>query len=217
MSEAVLIRLKRARSWLDKASASILRDDIDAQFILLWISFNALYGTPRYHHRRREKNHMENNGEIGDFKRFLRLVENLSSGELEKALVPYASQIEKVMQNPFLDIEAWRKWDSEKIRDRQERFRSACNVYSKRTHLDELFLRFYILRNQLLHGSATDQSGRNRESLKNVVPILRKAVQALVLLADRYGEKIFGTDPIPFPPSLGEGGQFNPPRIGRDR
>lgn len=44
--EAIDIRLRHARSWLRKASGTASVHDIDAQFIFLWIAFNALYGTP---------------------------------------------------------------------------------------------------------------------------------------------------------------------------
>jgi hypothetical protein len=44
MSKATEIRLRRARSWLRKAGEAATRD-MDAQFIFLWIAFNALYGT----------------------------------------------------------------------------------------------------------------------------------------------------------------------------
>jgi hypothetical protein len=44
-SEAIDIRLRRARSWLRKARKAESAHDADAEFIFLWIAFNALYGT----------------------------------------------------------------------------------------------------------------------------------------------------------------------------
>src|SRR5262249_46571787 len=45
VSEAVGLRVHRSRSWLRKARKA---DDLDSQFVFLWIAFNALYGRPRY-------------------------------------------------------------------------------------------------------------------------------------------------------------------------
>jgi hypothetical protein len=40
-SESLGLRVHRALSWLDRAEKE--NDDIDAQFIFLWISFNSAY------------------------------------------------------------------------------------------------------------------------------------------------------------------------------
>lgn len=203
MSEAIDIRLKRARSWFRKATGAAVHHDIDAQFIFLWVAFNALYGTPRYHGNDNPKGN-----EINDFTRFLGAVEKRSCGAVEKALRPLEDDVERLMRSPFLDIECWRKWDMEGIRDRQKRVSSARNVYAGGFHLDQLFRRIYTLRNQLLHGAATDGGQRNRESLKHAVPILCTAVKVIINLVDEYRTQIHGLEPIPFPPSLGEGGRF---------
>jgi hypothetical protein len=210
MSEAIDIRLQRARSWLRKASGAASHHDIDAQFIFLWIAFNALYGTPRYHDKDNPRS-----SEINDFKRFLGEVEKMSCGAIGKSLKPLAAEIESVMRSPFLDIESWKRWDKEGVRDRQKRVSSARNVYADGLHLDQLFLRIYTLRNQLLHGAATDGGQRNRESLKYALPILLTMVRVVIDLVDKYRIKISGLEPIPFPPSLGEGGRFNVPRLKR--
>ena len=210
MSEAIDIRLKRARSWLGKASAAESHHDIDAQFIFLWVAFNALYGIPRY-----LDNDNSKRSEIYDFNRFLGAVEKVSCGAVEKALRPLEGDIERLMRSPFLDIKCWRKWDMEGIRDRHKRLRSVLNVYADGLHLDQLFLRIYTLRNQLLHGAATDGGQRNRESLKHAVPILCTAVKVVINLVDKHRAQIHGLEPIPFPPSLGENVQFNVPRLKR--
>jgi hypothetical protein len=210
MSEAINIRLQRARSWVRKAGGAALHHDIDAQFIFLWIAFNALYGLPRYHDKENPRR-----SEIDDFKRFLGEIEKISCGAIEKSLKPLDAEIESVMRSPFLDIESWRRWDKEGIRDRQKRVSGARNVCATGRHLGQLFHRIYTLRNQLLHGAATDGGHRNRESLKYAIPILHTVVKVVIDLVDEYRTKISGLEPIPFPPSLGEGGRFNVPRLKR--
>jgi hypothetical protein len=211
MSEAIDIRLRRARSWLRKGSGEGTHNDLDAQFIFLWIAFNALYGMPRYRNRGNSRS-----SEIEDFQRFLREVEKLSGGAIENSLRLHAVDIERVMQSPFLDIECWKRWDKDGIRDRQKRVNTARNVYAAELHPDQLFLRIYTLRNQLLHGASSDGGRRNRESLRSALPILRTVVQVGIKLLDKYRSRISRLDPLPYPPSLGEGGRFNVPRIKRD-
>ena len=178
--------------------------------IFLWVAFNALYGTPRYHDRG-----IPRWSEVDDFTRFLRETEKLSCDIIKNSLRPFEAEIERIMRSPFLDIECWRIWDQEGIRDRQKRVSRGRNAYAEGLHLDQLFLRIYTLRNQLLHGAATDGGQRNRDSLKYAIPILRTAVQVFVELVDKHRTKIPGLDPVPFPPSLGEGGRFNVPRLKR--
>ena len=210
MSEAIDIRLKRARSWLHKARLVASPHDLDAKFIYLWIAFNALYGTPRYRLMGKPER-----SESDDFKLFLGKIEEVSYCAIENGLRPLAAAIEKVMRSHFLDIECWKRWDHEGIRDRQERVSSARNVYAEGLNLDQLFLRIYTLRNQILHGAATDGGQRNRESLKCATPILYTAVKVFIALVDKHRTELAGLDPVPFPPSLGEGGRFNVPRLKR--
>jgi len=80
MKESVRIRIHRARSWLRKASAADKNADMDAQFMFLWISFNALYGTPRY-----QGSHTL--GETADFKAFLAAIGRLAATRIERALL----------------------------------------------------------------------------------------------------------------------------------
>lgn len=168
-------------------------------------------GMPRYLDRGNSRS-----SEIEDFQRFLGEVEKLSGGAIEKSLRPHAVDIERVMQSPFLGIECWRRWDQEKIRDRQRRVSSARNVYAAELHPAKLFLRIYTLRNQLLHGASSDGGKRNHESLRSALPILCTVVQVVIKLVDKYRSKIPGLELLPYPPSIGEGGRFNVPRVKRD-
>jgi len=209
MSEVVEIRLRRARSWLRKARKAAENSDLDAQFVFLWIAFNALYGTPRY----RRNNDDTYTGETGDFLAFLDEVGRLSRGRLDTCLGRVESDVREVLLSPFLNIECWRQWDKGGVRDRRKRRASSCNTYEKAHRLGRVFLQLYTLRNQVLHGAATDGGQRNRESLRHAIPILDGLVPVCIDLVAEHGTKIRTLAPIPFPPSIGDGGHFNPPKL----
>ena len=209
MSEAIEIRLRRARSWLRKARKAAQNADLDAQFVFLWIAFNASYGTPRY-----RRNHDDTYfGETEDFLAFLDEGERLSRGHFDACLGSVETHVQEVLLSPFLNIGCWRQWDKAGIRDRQKRRASSCNTYDKAHRLGRVFLQLYTLRNQVLHGAATDGGQRNRESLKHAIPILDVFVPACIELVAEHGTKIRNLAPVPFPPSIGDGGQFNSPRL----
>jgi hypothetical protein len=208
LSEAVQIRLHRGESWLRKSRAARAAKDLDAQFIFLWIAFNALYGRPRY---RRDVD----SDETKDFTDFLRTVEQVSRNQVATALrqSDIEAHVEKILQSPFLNIECWRYWDRKGIRDRGKRTAVSCNNYDKGHRIEQLFRQLYTLRNQILHGAATDSGKRNRESLTHAIPVLDTSVDSLLQLIKKHHAKIPGLEPVPFPPSVGEGGRFNPPRF----
>ena len=212
MNEAIDIRVRRAISWREKADLARSHRDIDAEFIFLWISFNALYGTPRY--LSAGKPSAGKGDEVSDFRHFIQEAEKVSPGSIKQALELCKDEIKIVCESPFLDIRCWRQWDSSRIRERQQRIGAARLVPSE-LHLEGLLVRIYTLRNQLLHGAATDKGRRNRESLKAAIPIMRAATKTFISIVEKYGTAIQGLDPIPFPPSLGESKQFNVPRITR--
>jgi hypothetical protein len=208
MSEAIEIRLRRARSWLRKAKKAAENADLDAQFVFLWIAFNALYGTPRY---RRSRDTYS--GETEDFLTFLDEGERLSRGRFGACLGRVESHAREVLLSPFLNIECWRQWDAAGVRDRQKRRAGSCNTYDKAHRLGRVFLQLYTLRNQVLHGAATDGGRRNRESLKHAIPILDAFVPACIEFVAEHGTKIRTLAAIPFPPSIGDDGHFNSPRL----
>jgi hypothetical protein len=209
INEAVEIRLRRARSWLRKAKKAANSSDADSEFIFLWIAFNALYGTPRYL-RDPEVNRTD---EISDFVNFLDDAQRLARGRLDPTLKDVESETQAILWSPFLNISCWRKWDAGKTRERQKRIQTSCNTYDKESGLGRIFLQLYTLRNQLLHGAATDGGSRNRESLERAIPILRAFVPVFIELVATHGPKIRSIKPIPFPPSLGDGGRFNAARF----
>lgn len=217
LTEAVDLRLNRARSWLRKSrkAGSSTPPDLDAQFIFLWIAFNALYGN-----RRRRDNvptpHVGRTAsEIGDFTRFLKTIEHVSGGKIAAILnrSPIATQAGRVLDNPFLDINCWERWEAEGIRDRQQRLTTPRKSYGDHSRTVPAFRQIYTLRNQLLHGAASDAGQRNRESLKHAIPVLDAVVDALIPLVGQHQAHIPGLHPVPFPPSTGDSIPFNSFRV----
>jgi hypothetical protein len=132
-----------------------------------------------------------------------------------RLLTKREADVEKTLQNPFLSIQCWRESDRRGIRDRDKRLATSCNSYDKIHKVATVFLRLYTLRNQILHGAATDQGRRNRETLRSAVALLREAVPALIELVKLNHRKLGMLDALPYPPSHGDGGRFNPPQLKR--
>ena len=211
LSEAVETRVHRSQSWLRKArnAKNVGTDkppDLDAQFVFLWIAFNALYGQPRYEVDGRE---------IIDFTRFLERIEELSREALAAELrhPDVEKHVEHLLQSPFLNIDCWRKWDRAGVRDRQRRIETARHTYDKQHPTVLVFQQLYTLRNQMLHGAATDGGRRNRESLKNAIPVLEVSVKTLIGLVKKHHAKLPALEALPYPPSIGESTPFNNPRF----
>lgn len=137
-------------------------------------------------------------------------VEKLSRGQVTHLLTRLKTDVSKILQSPFLNIECWRRWDKAGIRDRAKRVASSCHTYDKSHRIEQLFRHLYTLRNQILHGAATDQGRRNSETLRPANTILGVVVPALVGLVNVHHLKLPRLEPVPYPPSIGEGGRFNP-------
>src|SRR5262245_31102218 len=100
MGEAIDIRFHRARSWQEKAKRAAADDDLDAQFIFLWIAFNALYGSPRYLWNRDDGYSRETE----DFTMFWGEAERLSRGRVSTCLGRFELEVQRILSNPFLNI-----------------------------------------------------------------------------------------------------------------
>lgn len=204
MTEAAQIRLHRARSWLRKAGRAHMSGDADAQFMFLWIAFNALYGTPRYQNG-------VSSGEVDDFKAFLRATEDCR--QIEDALNRAEPHTTAILRSPFLNIACWRRWDEREIRDRAARRATPVVFPPKEARIVRVFRQLYTLRNQILHGAATDTGRRNRESLAHAIPVLAACVPALVDFVRDYGDGMPGLQAMPYLPSTGDSAGFNTARL----
>lgn len=168
--DAWRIRMHRALSWLGRAESE--PDDPDARFLFLWIALNAVYA--------QELGLAES--ERDRLREFLsRLVSLDEDGRLHMALFgQFSGPIRTLVENkhvyqPF--------WASQQAWDQTESWREGFEA-GKRAALHALmekdtikvmsivFDRLYVLRNQLVHGGATWNSGVNRQQVKDGAAIL---------------------------------------------
>ena len=153
-SDELNLRLHRALSWLEKAENS--QDDIDIQFITLWISFNAIYAKEFAKER------------TADRETFNQFIAEICRLDKEKSIYQiiwqrFPQNIRVMLDNryvfqPFWDFQngtitekAWRE-DFEKANKKAFIALASQDTYDI---LLVIFGRLYTLRNQLVHGGAT--------------------------------------------------------------
>ena len=190
------LRMRRATSWLDRASRE--GDDPDAMFICCWIAFNAAYA---------------NEGEEKEwilFDGYFYRILNLGSGwKINKAIWrQFRTPINEFVGNRFV---YWRFWDHQAGKDGASDWDSRLNRDVRRvrdalakqlTHetkdvLAILFSRLYVLRNQLLHGGATWNSSVNRQQVRDGAALMFFLVPIFVdVMLDNPGED-WGTPRFP--------------------
>lgn len=185
-----LVRLHRAISWLARSESD--PDDLDAQFIFLWITFNAAYA-------------QELGVESTERTRLLtflsRIVAADQQGRLYKALFEkFCGPLRTLIDNKFVFEPFWRALRDHDSSERwSEQFsaskRSALAAIASSDTLQVLsvvFDRLYVLRNQLVHGGATWNSRVNRSQLRDGVAMLRTLVPIIIDLMLDHPELDFG-------------------------
>lgn len=173
------LRLHRALSWLAKAEK--LKDDIDLQFITLWIAFNAIYAKELKTER------------VADRTSFNEFIGNICRLDKDKKVYEliwqrYPQSIRVMLNNqyvfqPFWDYhngtisqKAWQE-DFEKAN------KKALTALANQDTYDILlvvFGRLYTLRNQIVHGGATYHSQINRSQVKDGCQILLSLIPAII-------------------------------------
>ncbi len=171
--EPFSVRVHRTLSWLCRAERE--PDDPDARFLFLWIAFNAAYGGERdpLDERPRERD---------AFAAFLGRLVGLDGERRLHACVTdrFSGQVRLLLCNPYVYGPFWscqnglRGHDDWRARHDGARrvFEVACAGRDTARILSLLFDRLYVLRNQLIHGGATWNSGVNREQVDDGAEIL---------------------------------------------
>ncbi|MGC8537280.1 MAG: hypothetical protein ACP5QR_17495 [Rhizomicrobium sp.] len=170
--ENLSLRVHRALSWLDRAEKS--SDDADAQFIFLWIAFNAAYA--------------EDLGQVtADAARSLfrayfgKLLPLDKKRRIYDALWDrFSGPIRLLLDNKFIYHRFWSHHNQVPgHEDWEQRFATArqraLEALAKQNTLDvltTLFDRLYVLRNQIMHGGATWNSTINRAQVRDGAAIL---------------------------------------------
>jgi len=174
------LRSHRALSWLQRAEME--QDDQDAQFIFLWIAFNASYAV--------EIEHLPKERERDQFSTFFEKICELDQEQkiYHQLWTVFSSQIRALLNNKFVHQPFW-DFQNGRIDEAEwsTRFKSAKQTAAIAlanqdtvTVLSIIFSRLYTLRNQLVHGGATWNSGANRQQIKECSAMLQTIVPLII-------------------------------------
>ena len=157
------LRVHRALSWLHRAEQLQGNDDVDGQFIFLWIAFNAAYAT--------DIDEKYRESEQQTFRAFVEKLDTLDAGHKRfEHLVwqEFPRSIRVLLDNKFVFAEFWR-YQNGTIPE--ETWRSSFDAANRAAHkalgkqdtvtvLSIVLSRIYTLRNQLVHGGRARGSHR---------------------------------------------------------
>ena len=191
------LRVHRALSWLN-AAEDCGSDDV--KFINLWIAFNALYGQERTF----TTQHVS---EKESFKKFFgKLVSYDKNKQLHGvAWENYSTHINLFIKNKFVFGPYWefqrgeitaQEW-GQKFKLSEEQVLYSFGKERTDTFLGILFERFYILRNQLMHGGATYEGGVNRDQIKDATALLSQLIPIIINLVMDNADKTWGDPSYP--------------------
>lgn len=171
-------RIHRAISWLGRSERET--DDDDARFIFLWISFNSVYSLQGELIRKTDPKERAQFGAFID-----QLVRLDEAGKLYDTLWRnFPGPIRTLFDNHYLFAPFWQFQNGNNdFEDWAIAFtaakRKAARALAKQDTilvLTMIFDRLYVLRNQLLHGAATWNSGVNREQVRDGAAILGRLI-----------------------------------------
>ena len=178
-SDELNLRLHRALSWLEKAENS--QEDMDIQFITLWISFNAIYAKEFTKER------------AADRETFNQFIAEICRLDKEKSIYQiiwqrFPQNIRVMLDNryvfqPFWDFQNGKITEKAWREDFEKANKKALNALASQDTYDILlviFDRLYTLRNQLVHGGATYDSQINRSQLKDGCQILLALIPVII-------------------------------------
>jgi len=178
-SESLGLRVHRALSWLNRSEQC--EEDLDAQFIFLWIAFNAAYSQDVDAIRITETQ---------SFQMFVQKLCELDQQEQIHHLLwnEFSSSIRLLIDNQFVFQPFWDhhngKISEQEFKDRfnnaKVRANKALGQGNSPVLLTVILSRLYTLRNQIMHGGATWQSSANRDQLRDAVTFLSKLLPILI-------------------------------------
>ena len=189
-SEASRIRIHRAISWLGRAELE--GDDPDARFVLLWIAFNAAYA---------KAFGLEESAraQLGAF--FAKLLSLDRGKQLATLLLSqFSGPIRTLIANKFVFEPFWRALrDHDASGQWEVQFQASSKVATRAVLegktdvvLSVVLDRLYVLRNQLVHGGATWNSGANRQQVKDGANIMLAITPVVIELMLDHPQENFG-------------------------
>lgn len=177
-NENFRLRIHRSISWLKKSATT---DDLDIQFISLWISFNAAYAKELEDGKAIDKT---------TFINFIHTICNLDKDNiLQQAIWETLPQnITQLLNNRYTYQPFWQYhngyttesyWKNMFLKENSKALNAIQNK-NTRTLLIIAFGHLYTLRNQLIHGGSTHNSGVNREQLQDSCKILSTLIPIII-------------------------------------
>ena len=168
--EPLRVRIHRAISWLHRAEQE--KDDVDANFLFLWIALSAAYAR-------------EFGFEVSKRDQTRQFIQKVLArdhlGRLHEAIhKQFSGPIRTLVDNKFVFEPFWRalrdhdssgQWNTQFAAGKKVALRA---IMDKQTDvvLSVVLDRLHVLRNQLVHGGATWNSSANRLQLKDGAAIL---------------------------------------------
>lgn len=180
------LRLRRSVGWLGRAERELYHSsppDLDMAFTCYWFSFNALYAKDPY---------TPSQGERKSFKEFFRTVIG-SDDKCKRAILDeiqgnLSEPIKVLLDNEYAFEPFWKhhngvskanNWKDIFEEDKREVKKALCKQDVLGV-LSVLFNRLYVIRNQIVHGNATWNGGRNIDQLRVGVNIMTFVIPQLI-------------------------------------
>ena len=195
-------RLRRSISWLERAASE---KDTDAKCILLWVAFNAAYAIERT--AAKEERGGDDPKEWQLQRRFFERLTEIEfpkiHGTIKRELW---DPVDRLMNNVYifrgfwdsltdqpLDWKNWRyrrQFEQERaeVKNRLRRGRAENTLYV----LNRVFDRLSVLRNQLMHGCATQEGVLNRRQVNDGAEVLEVLVPLFVDIMADHPDKDWG-------------------------
>jgi hypothetical protein len=196
------LRVHRALSWLGRAEKLDAQDDdLDGQFVFLWVAFNAAYATEIDEKHQRES-------EQQTFRAFLQKLSELDASRKRfDALVwtEFPKSIRVLLDNRYVFADFW-QWQNGTLPESEykSRFDAANRAGHKAlgkqdtvTVLSIVLSRIYVLRNQLVHGGATWGSSVNRDQLRDCTRFMAKLVPLVIEIMMDHPRTLWGPGTYP--------------------
>ncbi len=171
--ETMGLRAHRTISWIGRAEAC--GEDDDARFIFLWIAFNAAYADEREFQAAAP-------GERAAFSDYFERLVTLDGDKriYEAIWQRFSGPVRMLLKNRHIFNPFWQHHNGiDGFDDWEKRFEAASRAVAQAFQsgdtarvLSFVFDRLYVLRNQLVHGGSTWNSGVNRAQVRDGAAIL---------------------------------------------
>lgn len=194
-SEGLTLRTHRGLSWLDRSEQA--KGDDDAEFIFLWVAFNAIYAN--------DMGHATTISESSKFAGFLRKIVDLDTENRIANLIwqELSGDFRLLLEHKYVFQPFWIAqhdtsvdWEAKFAAHKKAALR-AISAKDTATFLSVLFANLYTLRNQILHGGSTWNSQVNRSQVALGKNVLGKLVPLMLDTMMRNPATLWGDAHFP--------------------